>query len=219
MSILPNPAPTAPETAYLWLRREISLLPWDQEAFLTENAIAEAAGVSRTPVRDALLRLEAAGLVRRVPRKGAYVPALTAQDIENMMEVRRVIEDWAVRKVSSTGGLGSDLDRLLQDQQDSLADPVAFIDFDISFHKHIVHAAGNRALEEVYDSQRIKQQRMGVKAVQDSQGRSDHVVDEHRAIVEAIRQRDAPTAAVAVLNHLESTLTVLKAIPAQANRN
>ncbi|MCW3767350.1 MULTISPECIES: GntR family transcriptional regulator [Paenarthrobacter] len=218
MSTIRNTAPTAPETAYLWLRREISLLPWDEEAFLTENAIAKASGVSRTPVREALLRLEAAGLIRRVPHKGAYVPALTAHDIESMMEVRRVIEDWAVRKISASGRLGNELDRLLQDQQDSLADPVAFIDVDISFHKHIVHAAGNRALEEVYDSQRIKQQRMGVKAVQDSQGRSDHVVDEHRAIVEAIMQRDASTAAAAVLNHLESTLAVLKAIPAHAVR-
>ena len=218
MSILQKPARTAPETAYRWLRREISALPWDQEAFLTENAIAEASGVSRTPVRDALLRLEAAGLLRRVPHKGAYVPALSAQDIESMMEVRQVIEDWAVRKVTSLDRLGTELELLLQQQQDSLADPVAFIDCDISFHKHIVHAANNRSLEEVYDSQRIKQQRMGVTAVQDSRGRSDHVVDEHRAIVEAIRSKDPLAAAAAVRSHLDSTLTVLKAIPAYGNR-
>ncbi|MFP3701114.1 FCD domain-containing protein, partial [Burkholderia sp. SIMBA_013] len=86
-----------------------------------------------------------------------------------------VIEDWAVRKVTSLGRLGPELDLLLLTQEESLADPVAFIDCDIRFHKHIVHAAGNPALEELYDSQRIKQQRMGVKAIQDSQGRSDHV--------------------------------------------
>ncbi|MFP3571102.1 GntR family transcriptional regulator, partial [Paraburkholderia sp. SIMBA_030] len=72
MSTFQDPTPTSPEIAYLWLRREISSHPWDQDAFFTENAIAEAAGVSRTPVRDALLRLEAAGLLRRVPHKGAY---------------------------------------------------------------------------------------------------------------------------------------------------
>ena len=219
MSIFQKPAPTAPETAYLWLRREISSLPWDQEAFLSENAIAEAAGVSRTPVREALLRLEAAGLLRRVPHKGAYVPALTAQDIESMMEVREVIEDWAVRKVTSLGRLGSELDLLLHAQEESLADPVAFIECDISFHKYIVHAAGNPALEELYDSQRFKQQRMGVKAIQDSQGRSDHVVAEHRAIVEAIRSQDSQIASAAVRSHLDSTLTVLKAIPTHAHRS
>lgn len=218
MSIFQKPLPTAPETAYLWLRREISSLPWDQEAFLSENAIAEAASVSRTPVREALLRLEAAGLLRRVPHKGAYVPALTALDIESMMEVRQVIEDWAVRKVTAFGNLGPELERLLKAQEDSLADPVAFIECDISFHKHIVHAAGNPALEELYDSQRFKQQRMGVKAIQDSQGRSDHVVAEHRAIVEAIRMQDSQIASAAVRSHLDSTLTVLKAIPTYSIR-
>ncbi|WP_115789904.1 GntR family transcriptional regulator [Arthrobacter silvisoli] len=218
MSIFQKPAPTAPETAYLWLRKEISSLPWDQEAFLSENAIAEAAGVSRTPVREALLRLEAAGLLRRVPHKGAYVPALTAQDIESMMEVRQVIEDWAVRKVTANGYLGPELEQLLRSQEESLADPVAFIEWDISFHKQIVHAAGNPALEELYDSQRFKQQRMGVKAVQDSHGRSDHVVEEHRAIVDAIRSQDSQRASAAVRNHLDSTLTVLKAIPARIQR-
>jgi DNA-binding GntR family transcriptional regulator len=217
MSIFQKPAPTAPETAYLWLRREISSLPWDEEAFLSENAIAEAAGVSRTPVREALLRLEAAGLLRRVPHKGAYVPPLSAQDIESMMEVRQVIEDWAVRKVTALGRMGPELELLLRAQEESLADPVSFIECDVSFHKYIVHAAGNPALEELYDSQRFKQQRMGVKAIQDSEGRSDHVVAEHRAIVEAIRSQDSQIASAAVRRHLDSTLTVLKAIPTQSS--
>ena len=136
-----------------------------------------------------------------------------------MMEVREVIEDWAVRKVTSLGRLGSELDLLLHAQEESLADPVAFIECDISFHKYIVHAAGNPALEELYDSQRFKQQRMGVKAIQDSQGRSDHVVAEHRAIVEAIRSQDSQIASAAVRSHLDSTLTVLKAIPTHAHRS
>lgn len=219
MSLSHTQSPTAAETAYQWLRREISSHPWDQDAFLTENAIARAAGVSRTPVRDALLRLEAARLIRRVPQKGAFVPALTVQDIENMMEVRHVIEDWAVRKVTAAGRMGPELDRLLRAQEASLADPTAFIECDIRFHKHIIRAAGNPALEELYDSQRIKQQRLGVKAIQDRQGRSDHVVTEHRAIVEAIGSRDSEAASAAVRSHLNSTLTALKAMPAHAGHD
>lgn len=211
MSIFEKPPQTAPETAYQWLRDEISALPWDQEAFLSENAIAEASGISRTPVREALLRLEAAGLVRRVPHKGAYVPALTGDDIEGMMEVRRVIEDWAVRKIAGSGAPVEELDRLLLEQEAALDDPVAFIEADVRFHQCILAAANNPVFEEVYASQRFKQLRMGVKAVTGNAGRSDHVLAEHRAIVEALRDGTAEAAAAAVRSHLDTTLGALKA--------
>lgn len=196
---------TAPETAYRWLRDSISALPWDEEAFLNENAVAAASGTSRTPVREALLRLEASGLVRRVPHKGAYVPALSSRDIDSMMEARQVIEEWAVRKVVGLQDSTVELDRLLEQQAQVLSDPLAFIECDIQFHKYIVQIADNPVLQDVYESLRFKQLRMGVKAIVDSEGRSDHVLLEHRAIVEAIGSGDSDRAVEAVRNHLSST--------------
>jgi DNA-binding GntR family transcriptional regulator len=214
MNILHQPAQlTAPETAYRWLRDAISALPWDEEAFLSENAVAEASGTSRTPVREALLRLEASGLVRRVPHKGAYVPALSSRDIESMMEARQIIEEWAVRKVARMQSPTGELDKLLEEQAQTLTDPVAFIECDIRFHKYIVATADNPVLEDVYDSLRFKQLRMGVKAVVDSEGRSDHVLREHREIVEAIGSGDPDLAVKAVLDHLSSTRAALRATP------
>ncbi|MCU1511172.1 MAG: GntR family transcriptional regulator [Arthrobacter sp.] len=209
---------TAPETAYRWLRDAISALPWDEEAFLSENAVAEASGTSRTPVREALLRLEASGLIRRVPHKGAYVPALSARDIETMMEARQLIEEWAVRKVTASHRSMDDLNRLLEQQGETLADPVAFIECDIRFHKYIIEAADNPVLQDVYDSQRFKQLRMGVKAVADSKGRSDHVLREHRSIVEAIQTGNPDVAVAAVRDHLSSTLAALRASPSGSGR-
>lgn len=202
---------SAPELAYRWLRDAISELPWDEEAFLSENSVAEATGTSRTPVREALLRLETDGLIRRVPNKGAYVPALTTKDIEGMMEARQIIEEWAVRKTVASLQSVEDLDHLLDEQSQKLSDPVAFIECDIRFHKYIVAAADNPVLEDVYDSLRFKQLRIGVKAVLDSDGRSDHVLHEHRAIVEAIQSGDTDAAVEAVRQHLTSTLAALKA--------
>lgn len=210
---------SAPEIAYRWLRDAISELPWDEEAFLSENSVAEATGTSRTPVREALLRLETDGLIRRVPNKGAYVPALTSKDIEGMMEARQIIEEWAVRKTVASLRSTGDLDHLLDEQSQKLADPVAFIECDIRFHKYIVAAADNPVLEDVYDSLRFKQLRIGVKAVQDSEGRSDHVLDEHRAIVKAIQSGNPDTAVEAVREHLASTLAALKAPPARRPMN
>jgi DNA-binding GntR family transcriptional regulator len=219
MGLLQKPAQlTAPETAYRWLRDAISALPWDEEAFLSENAVAEASGTSRTPVREALLRLEASGLIRRVPHKGAYVPALSARDIETMMEARQLIEEWAVRKVTASHRSMDDLNRLLEQQGETLSDPVAFIECDIRFHKYIIEAADNPVLQDVYDSQRFKQLRMGVKAVVDSEGRSDHVLREHRSIVEAIQTGNPDVAVAAVRDHLFSTLAALRASPSGSGR-
>lgn len=218
MNRLQKPAQlTAPEVAYRWLRTAISELPWDEEAFLSENSVAEATGTSRTPVREALMRLETDGLIRRVPNKGAYVPSLSSRDIEAMMEARRIIEEWAVRKAVASLSSVEDLDHLLDEQSRILSDPVAFIECDIRFHKYILAAADNPILDDVYDSLRFKQLRMGVKAVVDGKGRSDHVLHEHRAIVEAIHTGDPESAVQAVRQHLASTLATLKA-PATRHR-
>lgn len=203
-------AVSAPESAYQWLRKTIAALPWDQELFLSEMQVAEASGISRTPVREALLRLEAAGHLRRAPRRGAYVPALSKDDIDSMMEVRSVIEDWAVRKVTEEGMDFDFLDRLLDDQEKSVEDPVSFIEHDVAFHRAIVESAGNKVLSEVYESQRFKQLRLGVKAVVDTAGRSDHVLNEHKALAAALRSGDPDQAAEALEEHLTSTQSSLR---------
>lgn len=211
MNVLKKPVElTAPEVAYLWLREAITSLPWDEEAFLSENFVAKESGTSRTPVREALLRLESEGLLRRVPHRGAHVPALSEKDIDSMMEARRVIEEWAVRKVTGTSYSTRKLEELLARQAEIISDTVQFIQCDIEFHKDIVAAAGNTVLEEVYGSLRDKQLRMGVRAVRDSDGRSDHVLAEHRAIVEAIQSGDSVHAAEVTGEHLASTLAALK---------
>lgn len=211
MALLNNDAPlSAPEIAYRWLRDAITALPWDQEFFLSEQNVAEESGTSRTPVREALLRLEVSGLVRRIPHKGAYVPALSSRDIESMMEARQVIEEWAVTKITGQRELMGELDELLAHQAEILSDPIAFIECDFQFHRFIVERGQNDALQSVYESQRFKQLRMGVRAVVDSEGRSDHVLLEHRAIVDGIQSGNPDIAVAAVRDHLSSTLAALK---------
>ncbi|MHC6178227.1 GntR family transcriptional regulator [Glutamicibacter endophyticus] len=205
MSIMHNSQITAPERAYRWLRQQIGELPYNQEAFLSENAIAEAAGVSRTPVREALLRLEAEGLLRRVPHKGAYIPALTGTDLKEILEVRQVIGEWATRQVAEHRvDLVPHLEAILE-QQAQTTDPVAFIELDIAFHRTIVEGAGNSTLAQVYDAQRFKQERLGIQAVLATTDRFDAVLVEHRAIVAGIKAGNPDQAAQAALSHLEST--------------
>ncbi|MFH4285162.1 GntR family transcriptional regulator, partial [Acinetobacter baumannii] len=74
------------------------------EMFLSEAQVAAASGTSRTPVREALLRLEAEGFIRRVPHKGAYIPALTDKDVDDVMQARRVVEEWSIAQVAPNPG-------------------------------------------------------------------------------------------------------------------
>ncbi|MCQ6569651.1 GntR family transcriptional regulator, partial [Bacillus mycoides] len=74
------------ESTYTWLKQQISAIPKDEGAFLTEADVARRTGAARTPVREALLRLEAEGLVNRIPKRGAYVPPLSEGDIRSVMQ-------------------------------------------------------------------------------------------------------------------------------------
>lgn len=201
---------TATERAFDWLIQEVVSTAWNKDAFFSESEIARAAGVSRTPAREALLHLEANGLLRRVPFKGAYVPALTETDINEIMEVRAVIGDWATAKVASQNPeIGFLLLEIIGRQREAISDPVKFIDLDLEFHKMLVQAAGNETLENLYASQRYKQQRLRIQALINSQERATVVLAEHTEMAEAVRAGDPDRARRASNAHVASTQRAL----------
>lgn len=201
---------TAADVAHAWLLRQVVELPWDQDAFLSEGQVAEATKVSRTPVREALLRLEADGMIRRVPHRGAFIPALSQRDIEALFEAREVIEQWACAKASSVAAPTERLFELIELQRGHLDDAVTFNTHDVEFHTRIVQLGGNQIFADVYRSLRNRQLRLGVRAVVQAHGRSETVLDEHRAIAEAIRDGDPAAAGRAVTAHLTTTATALR---------
>lgn len=199
-------ATRAPELAYRWLRDTIVELPREEEMFLTEGEIAESSGLSRTPVREALLRLEAEGYVRRIPHKGAYIPAISDRDVDVIMQARRVVEEWSVTEVApEPGRLPDELHNIIQ-QQETDNDPVKFIAHDLEFHTSIIRTAGNPVLNDFYRSLRDKQMRMGVRIVSGDVERQIQVVTEHRAIADALAARDPERAVAAVRAHSSTTL-------------
>lgn len=201
---------SAQAVAYQWLKRHISSLPRSEAAFLSESEIAAAAQTSRTPVREALLRLETEGYVQIIPKRGIYVPAVSDADVEATMEARRMLEDWAVRHIAPFGeNLADELDALLAVQTEQAADSVGFIEADRAFHRAIVSYAGNPVVLGFYESLRERQVRMGLTALANSPSRTETVLEEHRAIVEAIRTTDPEVAAAATADHLATTLRLI----------
>jgi len=209
MSISKTPGATAPELAYEWLKNTIITLPRDEEMFLSEAQVAASSGISRTPVREALMRLEAEGFIRRVPYKGAFIPALSDSDVEAVMQARQVVEEWSVNEVAPDPGLVPDKLRILLEQQESDVDPVDFIAHDLEFHTTILRAAGNPLMNDFYSSLRDRQMRMGVRIVMADEARKKEVIFEHRAIADAIADKDPAAAVKAVREHLDTTLNSL----------
>src|SRR5918912_4155998 len=109
---------SATTRVYQHLKRAILEQLHPGGTLLTEAEIAEAVGVSRTPVREALLRLEAEGLIRLYPKKGALVLPVSAQEIADVVETRQLVEEHAARKaVPAPPGLIERLEELLERQK------------------------------------------------------------------------------------------------------
>lgn len=202
---------SAKDLAYEHLKDRIASIELDHGLFLTEGEIASDLGVSRTPVREAFLRLAGEGLLRLVPKKGAFVPPVSDREMDDVMETRELIEVHCARRVASNGtDIGRDLERLLAEQGKLTGDVEAFIDCDRRFHDLIVDAAGNNLLTDLYHSLRERQLRMGVRAVVGSPHRARQVIEEHRAIARALAGGKPRDAEDAVRAHLRATLGILK---------
>ncbi len=204
-------AEAAQDVAFAWLKKHIVTLPRTEGSFLTEAEVCRATGMSRTPVREALLRLEADGFLQILPKKGAYVPPITEAEVEAIMQARELVEDFCVRRaVVLADVVAAELERLLKQQEEQQKLPLEFIESDREFHRTIVRAANNPVLAGFYESLRDRQMRMGVHAIATSERRVGNVLAEHRAIVEGVHSADPERAAAAMAEHLARTLAVLR---------
>lgn len=197
---------SAPETAYQWLKNYIAELPRDEESFLNEAVLAKSTGTSRTPVREALLRLEAEGFIKRVPHKGAYVPSISDPDVRAILQARAVVEKWAVLGLGDLpDGQIDALQRIIDQQREARDEPARFIELDTEFHTLMVGAGGNPILADFYSSLRQRQLRIGVMAVTRGTGRAEEVLREHQKIVDALRTRSVESTHEAIDAHMDST--------------
>jgi DNA-binding GntR family transcriptional regulator len=180
---------------------------------ITEGDVSAAVGVSRTPVREAFLRLQAEGLLRLYPKRGALVVPVSAREVDDVMEARALLERFAIEKVIASGTHEEVAARL----KDSLAvqrrlrkSPEPFTEADRDFHGLLVAATGNRVLVDLYGSLRDRQLRMGVTALARDAGRIDRILDEHAELAGAIGAGDREGAVGCVARHLHGTEMALR---------
>lgn len=197
--------PPAAERVYAHVKEAVLDRRYAGGTLLSEGEVADAVGVSRTPVREALLRLEAEGLLKLYPKKGALVLPVSAQEIADVVETRLLVERHAVAKVVPAGQpLLARLAELMREQEAHAAagDLAAFARADRCFHAEIVRAAGNGILAHLYEQLRDRQLRMGVATMHAEPDRIARNISEHGDILRALRSGDARSATRFVEHHL-----------------
>jgi DNA-binding GntR family transcriptional regulator len=204
---------SAADQAYVHTKQRILDGEYAQGRLIGEGEVSDAVGVSRTPVREAFLRLEAEGMLQLYPKRGALVVPISAADVEDVMETRQLLERFAVTRVIELElDLSSRLTEVIaaQERHAAAGEAVAFVDADREFHRVFVAATGNAIVIRTHDSLRDQQNRMGLAAMSAGSDRMQRILDQHREIVDAVERRDADAAASLIDRHLEETLGLLR---------
>ena len=186
---------------------------------LMEIQLAEELGVSRTPVREAIRKLEREGLVLMVPRKGAYVASLSMKDVVEVFEIRGALEGLAAA-LAAERITNEELENLERQyvksvEQMEKADVKGMVEVDTGFHQLLYQASRNERLAQIINNLREQSQVFRQTSLS-YPGRMKVALKEHRKIVDAIWARDPETARRLAQEHIENAeSSMMKVIRAE----
>ncbi|WP_010248187.1 GntR family transcriptional regulator [Acetivibrio cellulolyticus] len=174
---------------------------------LTESKLCTELGVSRTPIREAIRQLELEGLVQSIPNKGVFVNGISTKDIEDIYTIRMLIEGlaarWAAENITQEElkELKETID--LEEFYTMKNDTEHLLKLDSKFHEIIFRTSKSRSLMHVLSMfhhyvQKARNASFG------SPGRAMKVLDEHKAIFQAISDRDAERAERLTTEHVKN---------------
>jgi DNA-binding GntR family transcriptional regulator len=212
---------TLAEQVYRHLRREILDNAYPPGTALPEKTLAEQLNVSRVPVREALHRLAADGLVTLRPRHGAVVSTLSPQQFLDAYRVREALEELAI-KLALPNLTAADLEELerLQGEMRRYAaagDADAFFAANRAFHARFVERSRNEYLQGIYFPL-LDQMRRHISSSLGLRGGLERSIEEHQAILAAVRAGDADEAARLLREHIHVPQRALEtAAPAAAS--
>lgn len=174
---------------------------------LMEIHLADKLGVSRTPIREAIRKLELEGLVTMIPRRGAEVAQITEKNLREVLEVRRALDALAV-ELACERISGEDLQRLKQacdhfEEETKRGNANQVARADVAFHDIILAASGNDKLVQMIGNFSQQMYRYRLEYVKD-ESHYEQLIAEHRRIYEAIRDQDPENGANAIKLHIDN---------------
>lgn len=201
----PAGRPLQGQSAYERLCEEIRSGALKPGARLLETEIAERLNISRTPVREAIRRLESEGLVDHLPRTGAVVRTLDYPEIMELYEMRTVLEGTAARLAARAASPVEleELKSINAEMAGATGDGKALVRLNRQFHARLMDAARNRFLLRSAETVEKTLLILG-RSSMESPERAREAVEEHGAVLAALEARDGEAAERAMRRHLEN---------------
>lgn len=176
---------------------------------LMEIHLANRLGVSRTPIREAIRKLELEGLVTMIPRRGAEVAQITEKCMSDVLEVRRTLDalcaELACDRIAPEGlaDLKEACEHFSRTVRQGEADIKSIAQADVRLHDIIVQATGNERLVQLINNLSEQMYRYRFEYLKDS-SQHERLVEEHRIIYESLVKKDKKTASEAAKMHIDN---------------
>jgi len=209
--------PIAPQI-YERLRRAITTLAMLPSEALSEKELSLQLGVSRTPVREALIRLADEGLIDILPQRGSFVAPIRLKDVEEAQFIRESLEVAVVKRLAGrcSPEFVSDLRSNLAQQESAVASDnrELFLELDEAFHRSFCEEAGLSKSWRVIQSVKLQMDRVRYLSLPDP-GHLKTLLSQHRQIFDAIERGEADLASLAMSVHLQEVLRTAQKLSVQ----
>lgn len=187
---------------------------------LSESALARLLGVSKTPVREALVQLKREGLVNVYPQRGTFVFQVDSDMVRDICDFRRVLEGSALQRAGSQawGQLVDAMERTVADMRNAVAlrDAHQYRRLDAEFHRCLFRFCGNRLLTEAHQAIEFRIQSLRTR-LSTTHENNEATLREHIAIVEALIARDLARTGELLASHIGHTeVSYLRLLPVVA---
>lgn len=199
------------EKAYRIIKDKIIRCEYLPGDFLNEKSLIAEIGASRTPIREALNKIEQENLVRIIPKRGVVVSEITMKDISEIFQVRECVEPYIVRNTihfldeETLRDFKHRFERL--DLNDSYESQVQFYELDNAFHRYIISASKNKYFIQTMEGVYVQNQR--IRLIMGKTGYNTMAIRvEHLSLIDALLSRDEEKATRLTLKHIETSKAI-----------
>ena len=208
LQAIPQPK-SLTQIAYDQLRASILKGDMRAGALYNEMTIAKQLGISRTPIREALIELSNKGMVTFLPRRGIVVRSLSEADVEELFELRQVLERHFIEKISATPSNYDfgDLERNIQEQKTAALKKNIpdYLRFNGAFHGAMAEMCSNQRMMNIYGAIVDLIRLLALQSIQDPMRMQDRLIPQHEAILLAMKRSDTNLATDLLTIHLQES--------------
>lgn len=208
---------SVPRQIFEHLREEIVSMELAPGVMISETSLAEKFGVSRTPVREALFKLSNMGFVEVRPQRGTFVSHLSMPKILEARFIREALEVAVVVMLAERADKHfiSTCETIIAEQEKAAADhqPMLFQSLDDKFHQALAEQTQFPKLSQLIEAEKGHMDRVRNLSLKEIRGQYDIVLQQHKAILEAIKTGNPEAARHAMEKHMHEVFTILELAP------